>query len=563
MLAVYAAMTHSLWITLLGFFAIGWGFWLTAYLVSRSRAHKSAERYRQQMHDLASQVEHHERQHNENRGILREVRKDLLDARTQCAELEVRLGTQQQSATMGQGRPAKAGLPQPVALSPLAPAPEANATRWSKLEEDLSELRRTRDLAEQRAEALRAANQEQMRKNAAMAARLEELAIAVQEASERGSESLRREIDVAAANQMSLTQQLEEKTSAYGAVERMLQESTAMQLQLRRDLQAMAQDREQLEQQNLELKLILDQMGDSSIAVPQVPPASLQSRNPLGHLERRANQDLGTVTETELHQVIGGVAEKASAVPAGAKAAPTKVEASMSELEYLREQNTKLSDESVEDRGAARELSKLQLEHKRLQLDLLLATEKLVAQTKKAEELAAFNAELQQLKTEQEVVTQLSRQLRELDAENVALRNANSGTFTVSSPVVSESRELFVAPLDSAVLSDNLGLAIACTGNVASESLAAVSGLALSNSQRVRELLPVGPIATVQWVDQYGMTVTCKLLNISGDDMAMTTFGAGSPSEEALRVTLRTILASIGWTENGPIADNESHIATG
>jgi hypothetical protein len=59
------------------------------------------------------------------------------------------------------------------------------------------------------------------------------------------------------------------------------------------------------------------------------------------------------------------------------------------------------------------------------------------------------------------------------------------------------------------------------------------------------------------------MTVTCKLLNISGDEMAMTTFGAGSPSEEALRVTLRTILASIGWTEKGPIAHDESHIATG
>jgi hypothetical protein len=186
-----------------------------------------------------------------------------------------------------------------------------------------------------------------------------------------------------------------------------------------------------------------------------------------------------------------------------------------------------------------------------------------VAQTKKAEHLGALNAELKEPKTEQEVVTQLNRQVRELSAENVALRNANSGTFSVAAPVVSESRELSVTPLDSAVLSDNLGLAIACIGNVSSESLAAVSGLALSNSERVRELLPVGPIATVQWIDQYGMTVTCKLLNISGDEMAMTTFGAGSPSEEALRVTLRTILASIGWTEKGPIAHDESHIATG
>jgi hypothetical protein len=563
MLAVYFAITHSLWITLLGFFAIGWGFPLVAYLLSRSRARKSAERYRQQMQDLASQVEHHERQHDENRGILREVRRDLVDARARCTDLESQLGSQQQSAPMVQGRPAKGSLPQAVSLSPLAPAPEANASKWSKLEEDLSELRRTRDLAEQRAEALRAANQDQMRKNAAMAARLEELAVAVEEASERASEGLRREIEAAAANQNALTHQLEEKTLAYGAVERMLQDSTATQLQLRRDLQAMAQDREQLEQQNLELKQVLDQMGDSAIAVQQVPPVSHQSRNSPTHLELRANQDWETVTESDIHQAIVGVTEKARPVPAVAKPAPARVEASMSELEYLREQNTRLSDESVQDRGAARELTTLQLEHKRLQLDLLLATEKLVAQTKKAEHLGALNAELQQLKTEQEVVTQLNQQVRELDAENVVLRNVNSGTFTVAPPVASESRELSVAPLDSAVLSDNLGLAIACTGNVSSESLAAVSGLALSNSERVRELLPVGPIATVQWVDQYGMTVTCKLLNISGDEMAMTTFGAGTPSEEALRVTLRTILASIGWNEKGPIPDHESHVATG
>jgi hypothetical protein len=555
MLAVYATLTHSLWIILLGLTAIGWGFPLVAYLVSRARAHKSAERYRQQTHDLASQVEHHERQHEENRGILREVRKDLLDARAQCSELESRLDLQRQSTLTGQGRLTKAGLPQLTMSSAHAAASEASATKWSKLEDDLAELRRTRDLAEQRAEALRTANQDQMRKNAAMAARLEELASAAEGAPERASESLRRELEAAAANQMTLARQLEEKTLAYGAVERMLQDSTATQLQLRRDQQAMAQDREQLEQQNLELKLVLDQMGDSAIAVQQVPPASAP--------ELVADQDWETVTESDIHQAIVEVTEKARPTPGLTKPPQAKVEVSVSELEYLRGQNTRLNDESIQDRGAARELTTLQLEHKRLQLDLLLATEKLVAQTKKVEQLGALNSELQQLKSEQDVVTQLNQQVRELDAENVALRNANSGTFTVAPPVVSESRELSVAPLDSAVLSDNLGLAIACTGNVSSESLAAVSGLALSNSERVRELLPVGPIATVQWTDQYGMTVTCKLLNISGNEMAMTTFGAGSPSEEALRVTLRTILASIGWTEKGPIAGDESHVATG
>ena len=537
---------------MLGLCATGWVFSLISYLVLRSRFRMSTERHRQQSHDFASQVEHHERQHDENRGILREVRKDLLDARAHCAELESRLDTQQQSVLMGQGGPTKASLPQPASLSARAPSRVEGAATWSKLEEELSELRRTRDLAEQRAEALRTANQDQMRKNAAMAARLEELAVAVEEATERAREKLRRELGAAAANQIALTQQLEEKTSACGAVERMLQDSTTMQLQLRRDLQAMEQGREQLEQQNLELKLVLDQMGDSSIAVQQAPAASLHMRYSLGHLELRTNQDLGLVTESDIHQAIVGVTEKARPVPAG-----------RSELEYLREQNTKLGDELAQDRGASRELTTLQLEHKRLQLDLLLANEKLVAQTKNVEQLGALNAELQALKTEQEVVSQLNRQVRRLDTENAALRNANSGTLAVASPVASESRELSVAPLDSAVLSDNLGLAIAGTGNVSSESLAAVSGLALSNSARVRELLPVGPIATVQWIDQYGMTVTCKLLSISGNEMAMTTFGAGSPSEEALRVTLRTILSSIGWTEKGPIADDQSHVATG
>jgi hypothetical protein len=59
------------------------------------------------------------------------------------------------------------------------------------------------------------------------------------------------------------------------------------------------------------------------------------------------------------------------------------------------------------------------------------------------------------------------------------------------------------------------------------------------------------------------MTVTCKLFKMAGDDMSMTTLGSGQPSEQTLKVTLKTVLDSIGWSENGPITDDESNTATG
>jgi hypothetical protein len=242
------------------------------------------------------------------------------------------------------------------------------------------------------------------------------------------------------------------------------------------------------------------------------------------------------------------------------------LESQMGDLEYLREQNANIREELAQDRGAARELNALQIEHKRLKLELQLADQRLVTQSRTIENLSNVYAELQDSKAELEVSSALRAQLRDLRAENFALRNVNSGTYRViesRSQLQSDSRELSVLPLDTAVLSDYLGLPVAATGHLSAESLAAVSGLATQIAAQVRELLPVGPITTVQWVDQYGMTVTCRLLKLAGDEMAMTTLGSGNPSEQTLRETLRKVLDSIGWSENGPISEATSKVAAG
>ena len=403
--------------------------------------------------------------------------------------------------------------------------------------------------------------------------------------SERQSES-----EEALQKQQAFTRQLEEKQAAYAALERMLQESTSVQLQLRRDLKSVTQGREDLETQNLELKMILELLGKRTVTVR---PVGASGRTDESSVESRLEMvgSWEAVTETDIQQTVLDIAEVQIPEPAPievqAKAKPSPIadarsselgrelqqarlriemlEASMADLEYLREQNARLGQEWGQDRGAARELSALQLEHKRLKLDLQLATEKLETQATSLERLSDIQAELEDRNAEQETVLRLHEQVRDLNAEIFAMRNANSGTYQVMDlgSVESSSRELTPVALDAAVLSDHLGLPIAATGSLPAESLAAVSGLAARNAEHVRELLPLGPITTIQWVDQYGMTVTCRLLKMAGDEMAMTTIGPGTPSEQTLRQTLTNVLQSIGWTEQGPVSDDDSHVATG
>jgi uncharacterized coiled-coil protein SlyX len=223
----------------------------------------------------------------------------------------------------------------------------------------------------------------------------------------------------------------------------------------------------------------------------------------------------------------------------------------------LREQNAKLNDELLQDKGAARELTALQLDHKRVKLDFQLAEQRLASQAETIERLSHAASELQDHKEELQSLRELGTQVRDLRAENFALQNATSGTFRMpeARQLHSDARELAATPLDTAVLSDHLGLPVAVTGNLPAESLAAVSGIAAQVASHVRELLPMGPISMVQWVDEYGMTVTCKLFRLAGDDMAMTAMASGNPSEQTLRETLRQVLNSIGWTEDGPQTD--------
>ena len=385
--------------------------------------------------------------------------------------------------------------------------------------------------------------------------------------------------------------QLCDKQSAYATLEKMLQEATAAEVQLRRDLKAIGLGREQLEHQNIELKVILERVCGHTVEVSD------------GARQHASEQDLAAtaaavitqwsaVTESDIHGAVQQLAQppsqpvlarepvahaafersEASESPdverelREARVRLHVLESSMGDLEYLREQNAKLREELAQDKGAARELTALQLEHKRLKLDFQVAEQKVETQYKTIENLSGLNQELLGHKAELEALGSLQAQLRDLRAENFALKNAYSGTYRVlesARPMQSDSRELAVKALDTAVVSDHLGLPVAATGSLSAESMAAVSGLAVQIAAHVRELLPVGPITTVQWVDQNGMTVTCKLFELAGDEMAMTTLGSGVPSEQALKETLRTVLQSIGWTEDGPTTDTEPNAAVG
>jgi len=390
---------------------------------------------------------------------------------------------------------------------------------------------------------------------------------------------------------VALSQQRQEKQAAYATLERMLQDASATEIVLRRELKAIVLGREQLEIQNIDLKRVLDQLSGRA-AEPSLGKALVERDGQDPVAVEEINTQWAAVTEGDIHEAVLQLIPMSSRPPqqpeAISNAEPVRglpsemtevekelrqarlrlqvLESNMGDLEYLRDQNAKIREELAKDQGAARELTTLQMEHKRLKLELQLANEKLATQLGKIEELSAVYSELQERKAEIAVLEGLRGQIRDLRAENFALHNANSGTYRVPetvTPIESDSRELAVAPLDAAVLSDHLGLPVAATGHVSAESLAAVSGLAAQVAANVRELLPVGPIASVQWVDQHGMTVTCKLFKMAGDDMSMTTLGSGQPSEQTLKVTLKTVLDSIGWSENGPITDDESNTATG
>lgn len=599
--AVYiAAMPVSL-LTVVGICVFSWILALFLLLLMRSRGRRMIARYRRQLGELSLLAQRHEARCAQFAALLHQANCELFDLNERHRATTARLDEMQieRSSRQSLGEV-------PVLLSATPSRPESTAldepTQVRKLEQALAEMRRGRELAEQRAEKLRVSNQLHERKSMARTAQFDQLTLAMEEArasleeKTRELEELQKEmqgadeqIRVLSASLSAAERtraQFEGNAVALAAAERTLQQSNAELLQLRRDAQLLTSGREQLELQNLELKRMLDQLDRPQSTTS--PEPDLQAEHE--HLSREGRlgvaADLRGMTESDIRQVVVSVVEQAQnaaqspslaeltarpdtrAAAAELREARARIElleGELGNLKYLRDQNAKLTDEWEQDRGAARELSALQIEHRRLRLELQLATERLSAQAESLESAAELRSELQQRDNEQQALSALRRQLRELHAENFALRNANSGTHAVAKPLcglASESREL-AARLDAAVLSDSLGLPIAARGEVSAESLAAVSGLALSNTERVRELLPVGPIKTVQWLDQYGMAVTCRLLHLAGDEVALTTIGAGNPSEETLQETLKGVLSSIGWNEKGPLEEDETNTATG
>ncbi len=586
-----------------------------AWFVVRSRRRawldrqRAEARFNETRHaGLEQQLQHLEEQ-------LRTTERALTLQTERAANLNAKLTEAQQSA-------AEQALRVPMPRDPLQTLSDAEAiterqweTKLRTLEASLAQARRNREIGEQLLKKANQLNQQQVEKISKLISQVDEVASSLEETQITLAEKQRelaecarreqlcgvriteleaRELDLVrstAAARDELNLQLQEKQSAYTTLERMLQDATAAEVQLRRDLKAVALGREQLEHQNIELKTILDRVCGSTIDLPDAASPSTSEQDPAAAAAAVFSQ-WSAVTENEIHDAVLQLAAMPSQSPVSkerpapassernqpvqssdieqelreAKVRLHVLESSMGDLEYLREQNAKLREELSQDRGAARELTALQLEHKRLKLDLQLAEQKLESQNATVEDLSGVNLELQRHKAELAVLGSLPTQLRDLRAENFALRNANSGMYRVAEsalPKKSDSRELAVLPLDTAVISDHLGLPVAATGALSAESMAAVSGLAAQIAAHVRELLPVGPITTVQWIDQYGMTVTCKLFKLAGDEMAMTTLASGIPSEQALKETLKTVLQSIGWTEEGPKADAESNAAVG
>jgi hypothetical protein len=588
-----------------GLFILGWGAATVGIVIGARRARDTINRHRALLLESNARRLDAENQVTEFLQQLSRIREELAEKAQQFALVERQLANFQKAA------------PTKVPQSPLPTEPEGIVTSATEspspapvahiriLETDLKGAQRSRLATEQKVRQLAISNQELSNKNCELAARIDDTSASLEETritlSERQRElaDLSRRLQSSEAELTELRQltsnreqqlatlandlaayavarkELEERKTASAMLERMLKDATEIQVQAQRDIRQLTADREHLELQNIELKLIVDQLAEQSprLAVSSSPSMATLKTSTDGGLTQA---DWSDFSDREIGDTVallapvsgspkfeGGDPSRPNTPSLQEELRQSKLklqifESSMGDLEYLREQNARLRQEMEEDRGAARELLALQLEHKRLKLDFELAREKVSSQLGAAEELSNLQMDMRDLKGELETVHALREQIQDLRAENFALRNVNSGTYRVVEPyrpLESDLRELSVAPLDTAVLADQLGLPIAVTGNVSAESLAAVSGLATRVAAQVRELLPLGPIVTVQLRDRRGMAVTCRLVELAGDNMAMTTIGEGNPSEQALNETLRMVLGSIGWTEDGPIPE--------
>lgn len=612
---------HALWFTVLAICAAGWVGTVVAHLLLSARRRESLLRLRAQITDLVTQKNLYVQQREEYATLLTEARRRLAD------ESERNIALVEHFEDFKKESVARQRLAQtrPALTAQVGEEDSKLRQQIQKLEASLAEMRRSRDAAEKQVKSLLAANRTQTQTIVNLTAQLDQVAANVEETRvalverQRGSLDLSRQVTrleeelqaerILAAERLESankqveqlraqvaqlsegaeqqTVELQERKAAYEALERMLQESTTLQFQLRRDLTTVTRWREQIELQNLELKKALEKINVDldGLSAPE-PKHSIDSFISLSHGAVNQWQE---VTDSDIHDAVVDLTEvkpqvervqtawdSDESLPPEARVSEQALrearmrievlEANMSDLEYLREQNAKLTEEWQQDRGAARELSALSMEHRRLKLDLQLAQDRLSTQSQSLERMAELQAELKESQDEQLLIQSLRKQVRDLSTENFALQNVHSGTYSVAPPargLESDATQLTGGPIDAAVLSDHLGLPIAATGTLPAEALAAVSGLAARNAEHVRELVPLGDIAMIQWTDQQGMTVTSKLLRLSGDEVVMTTIGAGAPSEDALRRKLAEVLHSIGWTEHGPIPEDDQHAATG
>ncbi len=81
--------------------------------------------------------------------------------------------------------------------------------------------------------------------------------------------------------------------------------------------------------------------------------------------------------------------------------------------------------------------------------------------------------------------------------------------------------------LRSAALADAQGFLVASAGDaLTQEGLAAFSALSSEMAQRVRTLLPLGPVKLIRLLDTNQVTVACRLFGAAGEEYGLSTIGA-------------------------------------
>ena len=237
-------------------------------------------------------------------------------------------------------------------------------------------------------------------------------------------------------------------------------------------------------------------------------------------------------------------------------------QAKLSDLERLLEENRRLRDEVADLRlhaESSSELERLTAEHKRLRLDAELMARRLNELLQDQTELADLRARFHDLQALGEEVVYLRRREKDLEARLYASGSSSQadepGTpgvqalHTVGTDMEASLRAL-VQPdgARSAVLADTQGFLIASAGEpMPQEGMAAFTAIASEMVARTRILLPLADVDSIRVRDTNRIILSCRLFETGGQGLGLATLGPGEPSvPDADRVVSELAVAVAG-----------------